>query len=70
MFNVVVGIVWQVSLVALPVYIVIREFDRAAITAAIVVATSVILKFTWYGHLQKRELKVSIPAEAGAASQS
>ena len=70
MFNVVVGIVWQVSLVALPVYIVIREFDRAALTAAIVLATSVILKVTWYNHLEKRELKVSIPAEAGAASQS
>ena len=32
MFNLVVGIVWQVSLVALPLYIVIQEFERAAIT--------------------------------------
>jgi len=69
MFNVVVGVVWQVSLVALPIYIVIREFDRAALTAAIVLGTSAILKSTWYAHLEKRELKVSIPREAGAASQ-
>ncbi|MGA3026626.1 MAG: sodium:solute symporter family protein [Bryobacteraceae bacterium] len=62
MFNVVVGIVWQVSLVALPIYIVIRQFDRVAITAAIVLATSVILKFTWYDRLEKRELKISATA--------
>ena len=59
MFNVVVGIVWQVSLVALPIYLVIREFDRVAITAAIVLGTSLILKFTWYDRLEKRELKTN-----------
>ena len=70
MFNVVVGIVWQVSLVALPIYIVIRQFDRVAITAAIVLATSLILRVTWYGHLEKREPKVSVPPAAEAASRS
>jgi len=57
MFNIVVGIVWQVSLVVLPLYIVIQEFDRAAITAAIILGTSVILKFTWYDHLSVREIE-------------
>ncbi|HME57280.1 MAG TPA: sodium:solute symporter family protein [Terracidiphilus sp.] len=57
MFNIVVGIVWQVSLVVLPLYIVIQEFDRAAITAAIILGTSVILKFTWYDHLSVREVE-------------
>jgi SSS family solute:Na+ symporter len=55
MFNVAVGIVWQVALVVLPMYVVIREFQRAAITLAIVLATSAILKFTWYDHLERRE---------------
>jgi Na+/proline symporter len=55
MFNVVVGIVWQISLVALPLYIVIKEFDRAAITLAIILGTSAILKFTWFDHLEERE---------------
>jgi Na+/proline symporter len=68
MFNVVVGIVWQVSLVALPIYVVIRQFDRVAITVAIVLVTSLILKFTWYDRLEKRELKTNIAAGSGTAA--
>ncbi len=55
MFNIAVGIVWQISLVALPLYIVIQESRRAAITLAVVLGTSAILKFTWYDHLAVRE---------------
>ncbi len=55
MFNVAVGIVWQIALVVLPLYIVIQEFGRAAITLAVVLGTSAILKFTWYDHLSVRE---------------
>ena len=57
MFNIAVGIVWQISLVALPLYIVIQEFDRAAITLGIILATSAILKFTWYDTLASREIE-------------
>jgi Na+/proline symporter len=57
MFNIAVGIVWQVSLVALPLYIVIREFLRAGLALAIILATSAILKFTWYDHLNEREVE-------------
>ena len=35
MFNIAVGIVWQIALVALPLYIVIREWDRVAMAAGI-----------------------------------
>jgi heme/copper-type cytochrome/quinol oxidase subunit 4 len=55
MFNVAVGIVWQISLVALPIYIVIQEFQRAAITLAVILGTSAILKFNWFDHLAERE---------------
>jgi putative copper export protein len=58
MFNVAVGIAWQVSLVALPLYIVIQEYRRAAITLAVILGTSVILKFTWYDHLAVRECEI------------
>jgi hypothetical protein len=57
MFNIVVGIVWQVSLVALPLYIVIQEFDRVAIALAVILVTSAILKFTWFDHLTEREVE-------------
>ncbi len=67
MFNVVVGIVWQVSLVALPIYIVIQKLSSAAITAAIIAVTSVVLKFTWYDHLKARETIDTPNAEREAA---
>jgi Na+/proline symporter len=51
MFNVVVGIAWQTSLIALPIYVVIRRYDIAMIALAVVVVTSVALKFVWYDHL-------------------
>jgi len=62
MFNIVVGTVWQTSLVALPVYIVIRRFDGALTAFGIVAVTAVILKFTWYDHLDAHEA-----TETGAA---
>ncbi|HMD96345.1 MAG TPA: sodium:solute symporter family protein [Terriglobia bacterium] len=55
MFNVAVGIVWQVSLVALPIYLVIQKFSSALVTAAIIAVTSIVLKFTWYDHLKALE---------------
>jgi heme/copper-type cytochrome/quinol oxidase subunit 4 len=55
MFNIVVGITWQVSLVALPIYVVIQKFRNAVITAAIIAVTSIVLKFTWYNHLKALE---------------
>jgi solute:Na+ symporter, SSS family len=55
MFNVAVGIIWQISLVALPIYIVIKKFDYAAMTFAVVAVTSIVLKFTWCDHLNKEE---------------
>jgi Na+/proline symporter len=57
MFNIGIGIVWQIALVVLPVYVVTREFARAGITLAVVLGTSAILAFTWYKHLLTREVQ-------------
>jgi Na+/proline symporter len=62
MFNIAVGIVWQIALVALPLYIVIKEFQRAAITLAVILVTSAILKFTWFDHLAEREAETDLAA--------
>jgi hypothetical protein len=59
MVNVAVGIVWQIALVALPLYIVLREFARATAALAVVAGTSAILKFAWYDHLEVRETAAS-----------
>lgn len=50
-FNVVIGIIWQTSLVALPIYLVIQEITYLIITAAIALTTSIILKITWWNKL-------------------
>ena len=62
MFNIAVGIAWQIALVVLPLYIVIKEFQRAAITLAVVLGTSAILKFTWFDHLAEREVETDLAA--------
>jgi Na+/proline symporter len=57
MFNILVGIVWQVALVALPLYVVIQEYKRAALALGIILLTSAILKLTWFDHLAVREVE-------------
>jgi len=68
MFNVVVGIAWQTSLVAFPIYIVIRDYAIAGAAFAVVVATSITLKYTWYDHLKhiEREMEAQSGARATA----
>jgi solute:Na+ symporter, SSS family len=51
--NVAVGIVWQLCLTALPIYLVLREWSWSGGIAIALVATSVFLKFNWYDKLEK-----------------
>ncbi len=53
MFNVVVGIIWQTSLVILPIYIVLQMGTQVMITATIAAITSLVLKLNWYDNLPK-----------------
>jgi len=55
MFNIAVGMIWQVTLVVLPMYVVTWKLERAAIALAVVAVTSLILKFSWYDHLKELE---------------
>jgi SSS family solute:Na+ symporter len=50
-FNVTIGIIWQVTLVALPVYIVIQNPRGIVGALAVLVATTLILKKSWFDHL-------------------
>jgi Na+/proline symporter len=52
MFNIVVGIIWQTSLIAIPIYIVIQEQVPMLTGILILVITSLILKKTWYDRLK------------------
>jgi len=53
MFNVFVGIIWQASLVALPIYIVIQERTPVLIAVLIILIASFILKRSWYDRLEE-----------------
>lgn len=50
-FNVLVGIIWQLSLVVLPMYVVIREKTAILWGCGILFITSLILYFSWYKRL-------------------
>lgn len=51
--NVVVGIVWQLCLVTLPIYLVLRQWAVAGGILVLLLATSVFIKFNWYDKLEK-----------------
>jgi len=52
MFNVVVGIVWQTSLTATGMLLVLRDWSALTISVSLVVVSAVILKFTWYNRIE------------------
>jgi SSS family solute:Na+ symporter len=52
-FNILIGMVWQVSLIAVPMYLVIQDMKSLAIVVVVVMITSVILKKNWYDKLEK-----------------
>jgi SSS family solute:Na+ symporter len=51
MFNIVIGIIWQTSLVVIPIYLIIRENISLITAVVILLITSFILKKTWYEKL-------------------
>jgi len=52
MFNIVIGIAWQLSLMAFPVFLVIREWTQFYVAVVVMAVTTVILKFTWWDKLK------------------
>jgi SSS family solute:Na+ symporter len=66
MFNILIGITWQITLMATPVFLVLREFTSLIICVAVLAVTSVILKFNWWDKLEesygerKSELKIPV----------
>lgn len=52
MFNCLVGVIWQMCLVVIPIYLVIREYNAMWIGIAICAVTMVILKKNWYDKIE------------------
>ena len=52
MINSVVGIAWQMSMLVMPIYLVIREYISLSVAIAVFALTSLFLKFYWYDRLE------------------
>ena len=53
MLNCVVGVVWQSSMILLPIYLLIRDYQKTGLVLLVFIVTSVILKFTWLDKVKK-----------------
>lgn len=51
LFNTLVGIIWQMTLVVMPIYLVIRELKNLWIALGIFLVSTIILKRTWYDRI-------------------
>jgi len=74
-FNIAIGICWQTSLVALPIYLVIQDTTNAILALVIAATTSLILRFTWWSKIeeatgvhQEYESPEAMPSKFGEAS--
>ncbi|HZH72840.1 MAG TPA: sodium:solute symporter family protein [Mariniphaga sp.] len=52
-FNVLVGIIWQMSMVVMPMYFLFGEYTSAWIALGTFIGTSIMLKIFWYDHINK-----------------
>jgi solute:Na+ symporter, SSS family len=53
MVNVIVGTVWQMTFVLIPIYLVIRQLMGMYISIGILAVTSIFLKLNWYDKMEK-----------------
>lgn len=53
MLNCAIGIVWQSSMILLPIYLMIRDYPKMWWSLVIFAATSLILKYTWLDRVRK-----------------
>ena len=53
MFNIAVGIIWQLTFTVIPILLVIREFKPMWVTVAVLLVTTGVLKKTWYDKLKE-----------------
>ena len=55
MLNCIIGIVWQSSMILLPIFFIIRDYPKAITALIVFLATTTILKFTWLDKVRRIE---------------
>ncbi|PHR98360.1 MAG: sodium:solute symporter [Leeuwenhoekiella sp.] len=53
MLNCLIGIVWQSSMIVLPIFLVVRDYEKMGWSLLIFGVTTLILKFTWLDKVKK-----------------
>ena len=53
MMNCAIGIVWQSSMIVMPIYFIIRDYPKAFMSFGVFLVTTIILKFTWLDKVRK-----------------
>ena len=53
MLNCAIGIVWQSSMIVLPIFLLIRDYPKTIISLVVFIGTSIILKYTWLDKVRK-----------------
>jgi len=51
-FNIVVGIIWQMTLVVIPIFMIIRKYDSLTVAVVIFVVCTGLLKHYWWDRLE------------------
>lgn len=51
-FNIFVGIIWQITLMVTPIFLVIREYPSLITSLIVLCSTSIILKLNWWNKLE------------------
>ncbi len=51
MFNIFIGMVWQINMVLVPIYLLVYEYTAFTVSLILVIGTTLILKKNWYDKL-------------------
>jgi len=51
MFNIFIGMVWQINMVLVPIYLLVYEYTSFTVSLILVIGTTLILKKNWYDKL-------------------
>ena len=54
MLNIFVGMVWQINMVLIPIYLLVYEYTAFTISLGLAISTTFILKKNWYDKLDPR----------------
>ncbi|HVT29634.1 MAG TPA: sodium:solute symporter family protein [Lacipirellulaceae bacterium] len=58
--NVAVGIVWQLCLTSLPIFLVLRSWNQVVVVSLLLILTSIFIKLNWYDKLPRDESTATI----------